>query len=296
MRSRGVYRPLTRCAGCGIISVSLKYFFMKIDKVVTEDKETLSLGEFDSEEQIDRKVVERIEASPLGPNPLGEINGIIKAEKSKLDRLSREADMAAGQAPNENLRQLSPESVKETLAILRARFISPKSMKLHPDVEWAKVKAALLASPEALWKINVMEERGHQPDVYFSDENGFDVGTCSEEAPWYGRNCVYDEESVKKNKRIWPGREISGSAEAMVKEMGIGLMTPAQYKVLRSKDKFDLESKVWLKAEDVRMREGYAVMGGGSIYRLEGGLWQVNPFQSDEACSWRGSFRVSWVS
>ena len=113
--------------------------------------------------RIDEKLVE----------PKEELAGKSRAEYAKSIRkvvgLKDENDKTE--------RALTPEQAEQLLGKLEERFNDNKER--HKGVDWAKVKSSLEANPEALWSINEMEKAGHEPDVYFADDKGFEVGTCS---------------------------------------------------------------------------------------------------------------------
>ncbi len=157
---------------------------------------------------------------------------------------------------------------------LKVRFES--EMHLHEEVEWAKVEASLRENPKALWSINEMEKAGHEPDVYFSDDEGFDVGSCSKESPESGRNCDYR------------------SAVEMAEAMKIELMTQGQYQdILQAKGKFDTKTRSWLKTPADIRKSGVALDG----VRRRSGVFVVKSSMfthGDSRRAFRGSLRVLW--
>ncbi len=195
--------------------------------------------------------------------------------------------------PAEAPRQLTPEQRESTLATLAARFKANEY--LHKGIEWTRVKASLETKPEALWSINEMEKAGHEPDVYNSDRSGFDIGTCSQESPASGRNCVFDEEAEEWMKTNQPNERFNGNAVAMAKAMGIDLMDPNLYRnVLQKKGKFDMQTWSWLLTRlDIRST-GYALHG----YSYDAGVsvGQYDAFFHADFRSWRGSLRVEWAA
>jgi len=157
---------------------------------------------------------------------------------------------------------------------LKARF--EKNKYLHEGVEWTRVEESLKENPEALLSIKKMEKAGHKPDVYFADDNGFDIGTCSKQSPEKQRNCTYDE-SVE-----------------MAKAMGIDHMTREQYMyILQWKGSFDTGSSwSWLKTSDDIRKFGAALAGDRNnvevcVDQAVADAYGVNG-------SWRGSLRVLW--
>ncbi len=188
-------------------------------------------------------------------------------------------------------RQLSPEAAERTLSTLKTRFDA--NSHLHESCDWNRVKTALNASPEALWSINQMEAQGHIPDVYDFDDNGFDIGTCSKEAPTSTRNCVYDAEAAALLKENCPQATFNGSAVEMAEAMGISLMSPSQHKeVLQSKGKFDAKTRSWLLTDEATRKSGNALIG--YRYGQDVGVLQSYAVRHSADRAWRGSLRVLW--
>lgn len=189
-------------------------------------------------------------------------------------------------------RELSPEASERTLSSLESRFRA--NDHLHEGCDWSAVKSALEANPEALWSISQMEAQGHMPDVYNFDANGFDIGTCSEETPASGRNCVYDEEAAAWLRVNYPNDTFNGNAVEMAEAMGIELMSEAQYKdVLQSKGKFDRNTWSFLKTDAKTRRAGYALRGNRYGYGVY--VRRRDAHSHNDRRAWRGSLRVSWA-
>lgn len=182
-------------------------------------------------------------------------------------------------------RTLTPEQAEQLLNKLEKRFNDNKER--HEKVDWEKVKSSLEANPEALWSINEMEKAGHEPDVYFADDKGFDVGTCSKESPEQHRNVVYDEEVRGGNDKL-------RSAVEIVEEMGIDLMEQDKYKnELQAHGEYDPGTWSWLKASKEKRKAGLASRGrryGGVVSVSDG----VDPRDRDAYGAFRGSLRVFW--
>lgn len=199
------------------------------------------------------------------------------------------ADVEIADATQE--RQLSPEAAERTLNTLQTRFDA--NSHLHEGCDWKRVKTALEANPEALWSINQMEAQGHMPDVYNFDNDGFDIGTCSEETPSGARNCVYDAEAAAWLKENYLKETFNGSAVEMAEAMGIKLMSTTQYKeVLQRKGKFDRQTWSWLLTDEATRKSGLALYGD----RDDGGVSvnQYAAFSHFDLRAWRGSLRVLW--
>lgn len=151
-------------------------------------------------------------------------------------------------------KEITPQQQSELIAILKTRF--EKNGSRHSNIEWSKVQEKLEASPEKSWSLNQMEETGGEPDVV-----GFDSKTkeyiffdCSEESPKGRRSFCYDNEALKARKEHKPKNNALGMAD----EMGVELLTEAQYRELQKLGKFDTKTSSWLKTPaDIRK------LGGG---------------------------------
>lgn len=213
----------------------------------------------------------------------------VRAEAAKLARFTEVVEEPVGPQ-----RELSPEDAERTLSTLEARFKT--NTHLHEGCEWSRVKSALEANTEALWSISQMEAKGHMPDVYDFDGSGFEIGTCSEETPESAKNCVYDAQVVAWLKENRPNKDFNGSAVEMAKAIGIGLMSPAQYRdVLQSKGKFDMKTSSWLLTDEATRAAGRAF---DASRELDGNKVYVIQLAADTRYSrkaWRGSLRVLWA-
>ncbi len=151
------------------------------------------------------------------------------------------------------MKELSQEQKNELLKILKTRF--EKNKTRHKDIEWGAVEAKLEANPNKLWSLDLMEETGGEPDVI-----GFDAKTneyifcdCSDESPKGRRSICYDHAALESRKEHKP----QNSAEALADEMGIELLTEAQYRELQQLGKFDLKTSSWVQTpESIRKLGG----------------------------------------
>ena len=155
-----------------------------------------------------------------------------------------------------NKKQLSPEQRKELLGTLKARF--EKNMNRHEGLNWAQVQAKLEPKAEKLWSINEMERTGGEPDVVGHDKekDEYIFYDCSAESPKGRRSACYDREALESRKEHKPGN----SAVAMAADMGVELLTEAQYRELQQLGNFDLKTSSWVTTpSDIRKL-------GGALY------------------------------
>lgn len=142
-----------------------------------------------------------------------------------------------------NKKELSPEQHSALLSTLKDRF--EKNTNRHKGLEWGNVKAKLEANPEKLWSLNEMERTGGEPDVV-----GYDANTgeylfydCSAESPKDRRSVCYDQQALEARKEHKP----KNSALAIATEMGIALLTEAQYRELQQLGNFDTKTSSWIE-------------------------------------------------
>jgi hypothetical protein len=149
--------------------------------------------------------------------------------------------------------QLLPDQRKELLRTLQARF--EKNMNRHQGLQWAAVQARLAANAEKLWSLNEMERTGGEPDVVGHDKKTgeYVFYDCSPESPKGRRSVCYDREALDARKEHKP----KTSAMDMADEMGIEILTEAQYRELQALGDFDTKTSSWVKTpREIRERGG----------------------------------------
>lgn len=187
---------------------------------------------------------------------------------------------------NNAKKQLSPAERDELLSALKARFEKNKSR--HRELEWDKVQARLEMNEEKLWSLNEMEKTGGEPDVVGRDkETGeylfFD---CAAESPSGRRSICYDHEALESRKEHKP----KNSALNMAHEMGITILTEAQYRKLQELGTFDAKTSSWIQTPAAIREVGGAVFAD---YRYGAVFIYHNGAESYYAArGFRGSLRV----
>lgn len=152
-------------------------------------------------------------------------------------------------------RQLQANEQEELLDILKTRFV--KNMNYHKDIEWEKVQERLESNPEKLWSLNQMEITGGEPDVIGYDKNTdeYIFYDCSPDSPKGRRSLCYDKEALESRKENKP----KNSAVNMCTQMGIELLTEAQYRELQKLGNFDTKTSSWVKTPDNIRKLGGAI-------------------------------------
>jgi hypothetical protein len=141
----------------------------------------------------------------------------------------------------------------DLLETLRARF--EQNMHRHKGVKWADVEARLDGSTAALKSLNAMEETGGEPDVIGRDRKSGEIlfCDCSKQSPSGRRSACYDAEALKSRKQNKPKH----SAVAMAAEMGVELLTEAEYRELQELEELDTTTSSWIETPaDVRSLGG----------------------------------------
>ncbi|MBX7108652.1 MAG: DUF4256 domain-containing protein [Chitinophagales bacterium] len=143
---------------------------------------------------------------------------------------------------NNNKKKLSAAQQEELLSTLKSRFT--KNIQRHQGIDWLNVQAKLAAQPAKLWSLYEMERTGGEPDVI-----GYDKGTgeyifcdCAAESPNGRRSICYDHEALETRKEHKP----EDSAMNMAAEMGIELLSEAQYRTLQQLGIFDTKTSSWI--------------------------------------------------
>jgi hypothetical protein len=154
-----------------------------------------------------------------------------------------------------NTKKLSPADQQELLRQLKTRF--EKNMNRHEGIQWANVQTKLEANPEKLWSLNEMERTGGEPDVvdYDKKDDAFVFYDCVAESPKGRRSVCYDHEALEARKENKP----QNSAIAMAEDMGITILTEAQYRELQKLGKFDTKTSSWVKTPAAIRKLGGAI-------------------------------------
>lgn len=183
-------------------------------------------------------------------------------------------------------KKLAKELQQELISILKSRF--EKNMQRHKGLEWKKVIAKLESQPGKLWSLNEMELSGGEPDVvgYDKKSDEFIFYDCSAESPKGRRSICYDHEALEARKEHKP----ANSAIEMAKDMGIEILSEAQYRELQQLGKFDTKTSSWIKTPDNIRKLGGAIF---CDYRFETIFVYHNGAESYYgARAFRGSLRV----
>lgn len=133
---------------------------------------------------------------------------------------------------------------EELITILENRFIKNKNR--HKQLTWQEIKEKLIAQPDKIETLSKMEASGGEPDIV---GNNYVFMDCSPETPLGRRSICYDRLALDSRKKNKP----TNDAITMAADMGVELLTEAEYATLQSYGKFDTKTSSWIKTpEDIR--------------------------------------------
>jgi hypothetical protein len=181
---------------------------------------------------------------------------------------------------------LPPKQSEDLLELLKARF--EKNMNRHINLEWTNIQAKLKTHSEKLWSLYEMERTGGEPDVvgYDKKTDEFIFHDCSLESPKGRRSLCYDREALESRKKNKP----KNCTIDMSSEMGVELLTEAQYRKFQKLGPFDTKTSSWLKTPDDIRGLGGAIFGDfryGNVFVYHNG---ADSYYA--ARGFRGSLRV----
>ena len=136
---------------------------------------------------------------------------------------------------------------------LQIRF--ERNMQRHQGQSWGNVIARLEAAPAALSALHEMESSEGEPDVVGCDQASgqYIFCDCSVESPPGRRSLCYDRAALNSRKENKP----EGSAAEAAANMGVELLTEAQYRALQQLGEFDTKTSSWVATpEELRSLGG----------------------------------------
>ena len=130
----------------------------------------------------------------------------------------------------------------QLLQTLNTRFEA--HMHRHQHLIWPEVQSRLESNAKALQSLNAMENTGGEPDVIGVDESTGKLifCDCAKESPVGRRSMCYDRDALDARKEQKPQHNVVELAA----EMGIELLTEAQYRTLQMLDEFDIKTSSWI--------------------------------------------------
>lgn len=137
-------------------------------------------------------------------------------------------------------------SLRDFVGILKDRFTT--NLARHPTVSWAAVEARLVAAPDKLAILVAMEQTGGEPDVVGMDSASGEIifVDCAPESPTGRRSLCFDRAAHDARKENKP----AGNAIDRAAEIGIQLLTEAEYRDLQRLGQFDRKTSSWIATPD----------------------------------------------
>ena len=139
--------------------------------------------------------------------------------------------------------KLSAEEQSNILELLKIRF--EKNMHRHKNIIWKDVQDKLKENPSKIDVLFKMEETGGEPDVVVFDEKSNEVVfcDCAAESPKGRRSYCYDRPALDARKDHKPANSAIDSAN----EIGIKLLSEAEYRALQNVEAFDMKTSSWIE-------------------------------------------------
>lgn len=149
------------------------------------------------------------------------------------------------------------EETQDFLSTLKNRF--DKNMSRHKGISWEKVEVKLRSNEKKLGVLFEMEQTGGEPDVVGTDSKTGEYlfYDCAPESPKERRSLCYDKQAWTSRKENKP----KGNAVDKAAEIGIELLTEAEYRHLQELGDFDLKTSSWLKTPEAIRKHGGAIFG-----------------------------------
>lgn len=175
---------------------------------------------------------------------------------------------------------------EELLQTLQDRF--ENNMDRHQGLVWDNVLTRLDGDTSKLRTLYEMERTGGEPDIVGYDQasDEYLFIDCSAESPAGRRSLCYDREALDARKKHKP----ENSALDAAAEMGIELLTEAQYRELQQLGTFDAKTSSWIATPaDIRKLGGalFCDYRYGTVFTYHNGAESYYA-----ARGFRGSLRV----
>ncbi|MDQ3049275.1 MAG: DUF4256 domain-containing protein [Bacteroidota bacterium] len=156
-----------------------------------------------------------------------------------------------------NKKELTSKQREELISALKSRF--EKNRNRHKDLAWSNVQARLEVNPGKLWTLNEMENTGGEPDVVGYDKKSgeFIFYDCCPETPKGRRSICYDRKALDARKEHKP----ANSAMDLASDMGIEMLSEAEYRELQKLGNFDTKTSSWLQTPEAIRKLGGAIFG-----------------------------------
>lgn len=183
-------------------------------------------------------------------------------------------------------RTLNTRLREDLIGVLKARFEAHRGW--HEGLDWHRVEARLLTSPDRLWSLYEMERTGGEPEVMAYDARTGEVMFVdgSPQTPSGRTGVCYDRAGLEARKEHKPVT----SAMDLAAEMGVDLLTEDEYRALQELGKFDTKPSSWVRPPEELRTLGGALYGERRYGRVFVGHNGAQSYYA--ARGFRGSLRV----
>lgn len=159
---------------------------------------------------------------------------------------------------------LTKAEKEHLLTILKERFDA--HTERHASVRWEKIEEKLHANPKNLKILWNMEHSGGEPDVvlFGKTRDAYVFVDCVKESPAGRRSLCYDMKARKERKEHAP----QNSAIEFAQQIGVTLLTEAEYMLLQKKVPCDSSTSSWLLSDAPIRQRGGAIFGDRRFDRV----------------------------
>jgi len=165
-------------------------------------------------------------------NKINKRYGVVLGDTESPERHEKgpsSAQTDAGTKPSESQKpELSPE--QKYLEELKTRFDAMPN--LHKGVKWEDVEKSLKKDPEAMRKLQALDEKGHEMNIFRSENDGeIQFRTAQRDVTKIAakyRTIMYDT----KAETDYPKYRANGNAVDIAKSMGVELADKKLYEQL----------------------------------------------------------------
>jgi Protein of unknown function (DUF4256) len=156
------------------------------------------------------------------------------------------------------------KNYEDLLNVLSKRFAAHHNR--HKGLSWDDVEKRLVKRPELLEALDAMEATGGEPDVvgYDKKSDAYIFMDCSPESPKDRRSLCYDDEALASRKEHKP----KGSALGWARDIGVQLLSEADFHFLQQLGEFDTKTSSWLDTPKEVRKLGGAIFGDRRFGRV----------------------------
>lgn len=173
--------------------------------------------------------------------------------------------------------------------LLKERFMRIQEV-CFPQLDWTFVESVLLDHPHEQKVLLAMEASGGEPALALvnKEERALWFFDCSPESPLGRRSLCYDLAAWQSRKANKPSGNVCDSA----REMGVELLTEADYFSLQKLGSFDTKTSSWLHTPESLRCHGGALFGDHRFGRTF--IYHNGAESYYAARGFRGKVRVNW--